>query len=92
MGKNSKSRRFKRDLHKTRGPSGTPHPWGPRSYRRSKEGKQEIADQIFKLETLREQIGGPRNYLISPQVEENIDGNSEELVRGGLFLGGTEDS
>jgi hypothetical protein len=47
---NSKRRRFRRDLAKAlnKGPSGTPHPWGNREYRRSKQGKAEILLRLQK--------------------------------------------
>jgi hypothetical protein len=46
---NSKRRRFHRDLAKALkgvGPSGSPHPWGNREYRRSKQGKAEIFKRL----------------------------------------------
>lgn len=46
---NSKHRRFKRDVYRVKGPSGTPNPWGSREYRRSKQGKAEIKERIDKL-------------------------------------------
>lgn len=45
-------RRFRRDLDKKTnhtGPAGTPHPFGNREFRRSKEGKKQIAEQLKAL-------------------------------------------
>lgn len=56
MGRNAQMRRFRRDLDKNLNHKGltqaTPHPFGNRAFRRSKEGKLHVALMLEKLKVL----------------------------------------
>ena len=61
MGRNAQYRRFRRDLDKKlnhTGPTGEPHPFGSREYRRSKEGKAAMKLQIEELRKLSQAKAG----------------------------------
>jgi hypothetical protein len=55
MGRNAQLRRFRRDVDKKlhhSGPTGEPHPFGSREYRRSKEGKRAILEYVKQIREL----------------------------------------
>lgn len=55
MGRNAQMRRFRRDLDKKlnhTGPAGRPDPMGNREFRRSKQGKQQMAKMLENLRQL----------------------------------------
>lgn len=84
---NNSQRRRQSTAERPKGPSGSPHPFGNREYRRSKTGKQEI-ELMFQKFVAQRELGLAKQEIIAPVIPHDHPMNVSSIAYDERVLDG----